>query len=567
MSLRLSVACVLASSSLLASLLAACSEEAVAPSGPGVSIRVAPLDLAAIDFACYDIQVTNSPGGAGDVVWSAGTPGQKLTDGDGDTLCSDRYGNGGGGGLAYVGTCDADGGERVNSVTLWVDGLYTGQSDDESASPIESDGASGWRDPCPEGCRLEVPCRENADAPVDFDLTIMRNANQGFFDVAVSFEDIFCSAKVDCQPSLLADEVSGQRMPTIVMALVCSAGAGTTTLYMNDVVVTCRDKQYALSPVGRPGNRGGQAPGVGQTSVYYGPQAVGGVDACYLNSAFALDLASDDGDPAIGPDCVLTASATAASSGLFTSADGSFWTPPHAAYPQIIANVPITDEAGGLLCQRHPLGGPDGTLEATYTELTATGASYAYAMPCDGAPAAAPVSDPCAGGGCDLVDTTPAWDGSRTLGTMCDTGAYGETFTLTETTTIVGFSLFARTAQDMSPLEVVGQIVAFDTGSWRAVGPALWTSPDVRTTTPELSEMRFDVGALTLPAGTYMALLNSGGVGAADGNGGAEVGQVNGIAYEGGRAADTQCTDSADPQSYFWYNDGDNFAFILRGHH
>ena len=42
------------------------------------------------------------------------------------------------------------------------------------------------------------PCTPNADTPVDFDVTVMRQANQGFFDVAVSFDAIFCAAKLDC---------------------------------------------------------------------------------------------------------------------------------------------------------------------------------------------------------------------------------------------------------------------------------------------------------------------------------------------------------------------------------
>lgn len=35
------------------------------PTGPGLSIAVAPLRLDAIDFACFDILVSNAPAGAG----------------------------------------------------------------------------------------------------------------------------------------------------------------------------------------------------------------------------------------------------------------------------------------------------------------------------------------------------------------------------------------------------------------------------------------------------------------------------------------------------------------------
>jgi len=44
----------------------------------------------------------------------------------------------------------------------------------------------------------EIVCVANTDVAVTFDLTIVRDATQGFFDVAVTFRDIFCSAKKLC---------------------------------------------------------------------------------------------------------------------------------------------------------------------------------------------------------------------------------------------------------------------------------------------------------------------------------------------------------------------------------
>lgn len=138
-------------------------------------------------------------------MWSKGTPGLNGGTPDTDALCSDRFGNGAGGALSYVGPCDADGqadpgdadGERMNSVTVWFDGLYGA-----SGGYIDPNGTQGWQNPCVDaagaevGCTLDVLCEENADARVAFDFTVMREANQGFFDIAVSFEDVFCSAKV-----------------------------------------------------------------------------------------------------------------------------------------------------------------------------------------------------------------------------------------------------------------------------------------------------------------------------------------------------------------------------------
>ena len=88
------------------------------------------------------------------------------------------------------------------------------------------------------------PCTPNADTPVDFDVTVMRQANQGFFDVAVSFDAIFCAAKLDCcdvagdpggDPDACdrpAEDIEllfrgGERATTIVLGLVCTAGIGS----------------------------------------------------------------------------------------------------------------------------------------------------------------------------------------------------------------------------------------------------------------------------------------------------------------------------------------------------
>jgi len=140
------------------------SKEAPAPSGSpsGLQIAIAPLNLPGIGVACYDLAVTSAEG----VVWVKGDStltrlGHVQADepdatlaiavpADTDTVCSDRFGNGLGGGATYIGTCDsspdadvseADGVQNV--VTLWVDGLY-------NITKTAEIGA--WRDPCPDGC-------------------------------------------------------------------------------------------------------------------------------------------------------------------------------------------------------------------------------------------------------------------------------------------------------------------------------------------------------------------------------------------------------------------------------
>ncbi len=110
-----------------------------------------------------------------------------------------------------------------------------------------------------------MTCEENADTRVDFNITLMREANQGFFDIAVTFDDIFCSAKVDCayaggRPIELVMGPDGRRVPTVVWALACTDGspggavATSTHLYMDDVVLDCDGTRFTVSPSDGPGN-------------------------------------------------------------------------------------------------------------------------------------------------------------------------------------------------------------------------------------------------------------------------------------------------------------------------
>ncbi len=260
--------------------LVACTESPD-ESARGVSIAVAPLALPSVGKVCYDIEVTNGPDKSGDTVWSKGTPGLNGGTPDNDAVCSTQYGNDGGGDITYIGPCDADGpdGERMNSVTVWFDGLY-----DDGLAYIDPAGPQGWQNPCVDadgnevGCTLNVLCEDNADALVEFNFTVMRQANQGFFDVAVNFNDIFCSAKFDCSyasegvcsgpgggcttgtlvagkatcdtdadcvvedPIELLHDGAGERDRTFVLGFACTAGPGAdvaTELYLNDLELDC----------------------------------------------------------------------------------------------------------------------------------------------------------------------------------------------------------------------------------------------------------------------------------------------------------------------------------------
>ncbi len=265
---------------LAGSLTACLGGEPPAPAD-GIEISVAPLRLPSLSKVCYDLEVTNGPDKTGETVWSKGTPG--LNDGtpDADAVCSTQYGNDGGGAITYIGPCDADGpdGERMNSVTIWFDGIY-----DQGGAYIDPAGPNGWQNPCVDaegnevGCTLNTLCEENADGLVEFNFTILREANQGFFDVAVNFNDIFCSAKFDCSyaaegecsgpggtcttgtlvegktacdtnadcvvqdPINLLHNGDGERDKTFVLGFACTAGPGTdveTELYLDNLEFDC----------------------------------------------------------------------------------------------------------------------------------------------------------------------------------------------------------------------------------------------------------------------------------------------------------------------------------------
>jgi len=195
-------------------------------SGPSLEVNVSPLSLPGISEACYGINVNN---GTGDLVWSR------------TKVCSGQFGNGAGGDISYVGPCDAD--SPAHTVTLFIENLR-----DDAGLPLA---VEDWQNPCesPTGCTQSVACVENADTPVTFNITVMRRAYQGFFDLAVDFEDVFCSGKVDCEgtegdPIELLHNRDGERDQTVVVALACTGGPGegdTTTLHMNDIRIVCAD--------------------------------------------------------------------------------------------------------------------------------------------------------------------------------------------------------------------------------------------------------------------------------------------------------------------------------------
>ena len=238
-------------------LFAGCADGPDVPTdGGALELNIAPLSLPGVADAVWDVAVTTTNA----TVWEA-----RLT----------ASGYGAGGSVSYVGPCDASAGD--NTVTLSLVGIY--------ASPVASPGDYG--DAAPTGAldvrnpgqlSRDFTCLADADTAVSFDVSVVRPATQGFFDVGVSFSDLFCSAKYDCAAGDLLFDTDGDRGPTQVLGFTCVAGSGDgveTTLYLDDVVVTCVAETATIDPSAGPGNLNIQ--GTGWTGVTF----AGGFDRLF----------------------------------------------------------------------------------------------------------------------------------------------------------------------------------------------------------------------------------------------------------------------------------------------
>lgn len=381
------------------------AEEVAGPDPRGLKLTVAPLELEGIDVACYDVLVENAGaaykavGGGNDVV-VLGDPAVKFPT-DGGAICSNRYGNGPGGGITYIAPCDASEGADTNAtrngvqnrVTLWVDGLYENTGDAEN--PVYADiGTGTWQNPCVEGCSLDFDCQPNADTLVEFNFTILRDASQGFFDIIVNFDDIFCSAKVDCQYAptqgqtvgqyiRLVHDQTGKRTFTVVAAVACTGGdfegdedEGRTHLYASDLVVDCGTTNVQEFAVDGEGNyylpNDSRTAPVEQVMVFQGKESLqngatnNDADKLYWNVAVGFKEAetSRQAVPLIdgGASCSLRWMVTASKGPI-----EDVFEKQNVTYPYISANVPISD-GGTVLCGQHPVNGGNGVATA-YTEL------------------------------------------------------------------------------------------------------------------------------------------------------------------------------------------------------
>jgi len=281
--------------------LSACADQSAGPTGPqgSIELNVAPLNLPGITNASYDLWVT---GNSGDQIWRE------------DGITADQYGDGSGA-VTYIGTCDAQDG--THTVHLKMNTLTDASTPDLFA-------AGEAVNPCPVDCSLTAPCVENSDTAVTYNLAIMRDADQGFFDIAVNFEDVFCSAKVDCQAELLHNG-AGVRSPTAVIGFACTTGSTTTNLYV----------KYASDSV--PGGIDESIDGNSSAgyAIYKDKEDIGGTNFVkgFWNAAILLNSSGNT---------VISGRATASQNALPTGGAQKF-----NSYPVITFNVPVPASCSG----------------------------------------------------------------------------------------------------------------------------------------------------------------------------------------------------------------------------
>jgi len=338
-----------------------CSQEpGSGAEGAHVSVSVAPLDGSGIGVACFDLQVYTASG----LLWKKGDSTTSYLDYDEDTVCSDQFGTAGGGSIRWVGSCDAQASADTdlitpgvqNTVTLWFDGIYD-QAKTATTQVYDPCGAGG--------CSIDFTCVANGDSPAEFNFSVIRDAEQGFFDIAVRFDSIYCSSKYDdCYGNERISLFSGEdgAHNTGVFALACTAPSpDDVDLYYGDVVVACSGVNFPIDPtVTGTATATSVPPGHALTyTVFRAPSTTSCNDetcnGLYWNIAFDLkDLSA----PELGS-CSLAFSATG------TKGNGTFVNGAPSAgstYPY----VDVSATLNGPTCQQNPLNGDESAVVTAY---------------------------------------------------------------------------------------------------------------------------------------------------------------------------------------------------------
>lgn len=192
--------------------------------GPTVELTVAPFTLSGVASVRYDVGVAYLDPDTGAMV-------PVVTLGDMES-------NGPRGAFTWIAPCVAGpDGSLLGQVTVRI--LEVSDTD----GPIQAI--------LPPAQTRQFICADQADTRVEFNLTILRPARQGFADITVDIDEVQCSAKADCVPSLVPDG-AGVRGPSLVTGLVCTGnragldGVLQTLVYAGDL--RCVDPADVVVP-------------------------------------------------------------------------------------------------------------------------------------------------------------------------------------------------------------------------------------------------------------------------------------------------------------------------------
>lgn len=300
--------------------LSACADQMSGPTGPtgNLELNIAPLSLPGITDADYGVTVKNGA-----------TPAQVVF--SESSLKSTTYGDGKGA-LTYIGACDAD--EPIHTIELVVNSV----SDNENGAFVT---AASNNNPCPSTapCVATATCSENADVLVQFNLTILREADQGFFDIAVNFADTFCSSKLDCVQNLFPDSTGARTIDAAIIGFACTSGKDSAGNAQNTTLVT----EYKVGAEGLDETARGNATTAGgvKYAIYADKEQVdANLNKGFINAAIQIPSAGN---------ITVSGKATAGQGAVSWGAGGSTY----VSYPYVdIASTVVPDGCAGVWPQK-----------------------------------------------------------------------------------------------------------------------------------------------------------------------------------------------------------------------
>ncbi len=479
--------------SCLAALLFGCLDAEPPPTDAGgdsvVTIEVAPLTLDGVTDADYTIRVTNAPNGGGDVVWER------------TSLTSSQYGDGAGS-LSYVGPCDAD--TVGNSVTLTLVGLSEGNGVPVAEETYENPGP----------LTRNVDCVANTDVSVSFDITVVRHARQGFFDVAVDFDNVFCAAKLDCVdeaggPLRLLHNDLDERDRTAVMGFACTGDpSGDTFLYMDDPIITCDGIANVTIKASEIGTLDvDQSPHVNAAGYLFGAAIYRGEESLASKAYWNIALGLDDSTFGTAGNCTLIGRATASDAPAFPQTLDGFPLPEGSVYPVIDWSVQLTNDTA-VTCGAHAVNVAGSGVATDYLGwVTAPGQfsfatetialDHRYDPSANGILSATTCTPACANGGVCVGENTCDCEGTGHHGGSCD---IPDTLELIISADTQNYNVATQAGPLTDPIGITVTIEAGVVVSGTSTyTPALQTG--------------------TLPAGTTLTVVNHGYIIGKGGNG------------------------------------------------